>query len=76
MTEHILTRRKLKEIPKIETFEDLLSMSTLSDIDKDILRMHYLKEKDFRFIGDTLGFSEATIKARHKKALSKLNNIL
>lgn len=75
MTEHILTRRKLKDIPNISTFEDLLNISTLSDTDKEILRMHYLQEKDFRFIGDTLGFSESTIKAKHKKALSKLNKL-
>ena len=76
MTDHILTRQKLKNIPKIETFESLLAQSTLSDIDKDILRMHYLQEKDFRFIGDTLGFSEASIKTRHKKALKKLTYII
>jgi len=75
MTEHILTRRKLKDIASISTFEDLLNISTLSDTDKEILRMHYLHGKDFRLIGDTLGFSESTIKARHKKALNKLNKL-
>lgn len=76
MTEHILTRQKLKAIPRVSTFEELLSISTLGEVDKEILRMHYLQEKDFRFIGDSLGFSESTIKAKHKKALKKLNNLL
>ncbi|MBO4543238.1 MAG: hypothetical protein J5725_08680 [Bacteroidales bacterium] len=76
MTEHILTRKKIKDIPSISTFDELLNMSTLSDTDKEILRMHYLHEKDFRFIGDTLGYSEATIKTRHRKALQKLNKLL
>ena len=48
----------------------------LTEEDKEILRMHYLHGKDFRYIGDTLGFSESTIKKRHRKALQKLNHIL
>lgn len=76
MTSHIQTRAKLKEICLVTTFEDLLDLCTLSDIDKEILRLHYLKEKDFRFIGDELGFSESAIKQRHRKALKKLGNII
>ena len=76
MTSHIQTRAKLKEICLVTAFEDLLDLCTLSDIDKEILRLHYLKEKDFRFIGDELGFSESAIKQRHRKALKKLRNII
>lgn len=76
MTSHIQARAKLKEICLVTAFEDLLDLCTLSDIDKEILRLHYLKEKDFRFIGDELGFSESAIKQRHRKALKKLGNII
>lgn len=76
LTEHIKTRKKLKNITLVTAFEDLLSQCTLSDTDKEILRMHYLQEKEFSFIGDTLGFSEATIKQRHRKALKKLSNLI
>lgn len=76
MTSHIQTRAKLKEICLVTAFEDLLDLCTLSDIDKEIFRLHYLKEKDFRFIGDELGFSESAIKQRHRKALKKLGNII
>jgi RNA polymerase sigma factor (sigma-70 family) len=76
VTDHIKTRRKLKAISKITTFEGLLEQSTLSDTDKEILRLHYLKEKDFRYIGDMLGFSEAAVKVRHKKALKKLGSLI
>lgn len=76
MTSHIQTRAKLKEICLVTAFEDLLDLCTLSDIDKEILRLHYLKEKDFRFIGDALGFSESAIKQRHRKALKKLGHII
>lgn len=66
------TRRRLKAVPSIVTFDALLEQSTLSDLDKEILRLHYLKEKDFRYIGDVLGYAEITIKKRHIKALNKL----
>lgn len=76
MSEHIETKKRLKEIPNISTFDGLLDQSTLDDIDKTILRLHYLKHRDFRFIGETLGFAEVTIKKRHRKALSKLTKLL
>lgn len=76
MSEHINVRRKIKSIPSVASFNELLEMSTLSDEDKEILRLHYLQEKDFRFIGDALGFSESTIKYRHKKALKKLSKLI
>lgn len=76
MSDHLNTRRKLKDIPCITRFDDLLAQSTLSDEDKEILRLHYLKNKDFRYIGDMLGYAEVTIKKRHAKALSKLNKLL
>ena len=75
MTDHIKIKHKLKEIASIVDFDTLLDQSTLSDTDKRILRLHYLEEKDFRYIGDTLGFSEYTIKQRHRKALKKIDKM-
>lgn len=72
MSIHTDTRNRLKKISDLVAFDDLLNRSTLSDTDKTILRLHYLKEKDFRFIADTLGFAESTVKKRHLKALDKL----
>lgn len=76
MTKHIQTRQKLKDICLIDTFDSLLDKCTLSDIDKQLLRLHYIQEKDFRYIGDALGYSEAAIKARHRKALKKLSSLI
>ena len=74
-SEHIETRRKLRSIYDVSTFEQLVESCVLTDEDKSILRLHYLKGKDFRFIGNALGFSEVTIKRRHRKILSKLNKM-
>ena len=76
MTEHIITRHKLKDVPLVDDFEKILDMCTLSDEEKDILRLHYLKDKDFRYIGDMLGYAERTIKTKHKKALRKVAKAL
>jgi RNA polymerase sigma factor (sigma-70 family) len=76
MTEHVATRRKLKEIPRIATFRQVLDESTLTEQEKEIITLHYLDDKDYRFIGDKLGFSETTIKRKHQKALKKISKIL
>ena len=75
MSDTIETRKRLKSIPTVSRFDDLLEQTTLTDIDKEILRLHYLKGNDFRYIGDTLGYAEVTIKKRHIKALKKLSKL-
>lgn len=75
MSEHIDTRNKLKGIASVSSFHSLINSATLSQTDKQILILHYIDGKDFRYIGDTLGFSESTIKKRHKKALKKLSQL-
>ena len=76
MSEHIETRKKLKRIASISSFSNLIEQATLSDTDKSILFLHYIDEKDFNYIGDMLGYSESTIKKRHRKILSKLSRLL
>lgn len=76
MTEHIETRNKLKEIVEIQTFSDLLDRCILSEEDRRIMELHYLQNKDLRYIADLLGYSEGTIKKRHRKVLKKLKQIL
>lgn len=64
------------ETKEITQFEALLNKSMISDEEKELMRLHYIQKKDFRFIGDTLGYSEASIKAKHRKILKKLNKLL
>lgn len=75
-SEHIVTRTKLKEIPDVVTFEDLLNRCTLTDADKHILREHYLNEKSFLSIAMEMGYSEDTVKHRHQKILKKIKKLL
>lgn len=76
MSPHLDTKQKLKKIDTITNFEELLLISVLSDEEKTILRMYYLKEQDFGFIADTLGSSKATIYKKHTKALRKLRRLV
>ena len=75
-TEYIKIKRKVKEIPDIRSFNGLLEASTLSDLDKEIIRMYYIQQRDFAYIADSLGYTEQTVKLRHKKALMKLSKLL
>jgi DNA-directed RNA polymerase specialized sigma subunit len=76
MTKHIETKHKLNNICRISEFENLLADCNLSDEDKDILRLIYLKHKTISYIADMLGYSETTIKHKHENALKKLMNLM
>lgn len=70
------TRNKLKSIPKVATFMELLDSCTLSDEDKQIVKMYYLQNKSIGYIADILGYSESNIKKRHNKILNKLSKLI
>lgn len=73
---NLSTRRKVQQVGSFSTLQELLSSSTLSDLDKEIVMLHYVQEKNFAYIGDELGYSESGIKKRHKKILNKLSQLL
>ena len=70
------TRQKMKGVGSFSTLQELLENSTLSELDKRIVIMHYVEEKNFGCIGDELGYSESGIKKRHKRILNKLGQLL
>ena len=76
MTEHVQTRAKVKSIPRVSTFNELLNECTLTTDEKTFMKMYYLEDKDLRFIGDYLGYTEGTMKRWHNKILRKLNKPL
>lgn len=76
MTKHIKTRRQLKAIADLKSFNDILDNSTLTDEDKYIIKQHYLEGKNFAYIADDLGYAEITILKRHQKILKKVAKML
>lgn len=75
-SEHIVTRSKLKEIPDIKTFEELLQRCILTDDEKYILREHYLHGRSLLAISMGMGYSEDAIKHRHQKILKRIKMLL
>lgn len=61
---------------KYQKSKRILDACTLSEINKQILRMYYIQEKDFGYIADELGFSIDTVKQRHRKSLKKISNVI
>ena len=76
MKNHLQTRKHLRDIPRLADFEALINSATLSETDKQIIRLHYIEQKNFAYIGDALGFSEETIEEHHKRALKKIAQII
>lgn len=75
-SEHIEIRRKVKSINKKSTFNEMLDEAMLSDIEKQIMTMHYIQGKEFAVIADDLGYSESGIIRKHKKILNKIQDLL
>ena len=76
MANHIEVRRKLLSICEKKDFDDILDRCTLSLEEKEILYLHYIDKQDFSFIADTLGYSESTVKRRHRNALGKISRVI
>jgi len=76
MRANIETRKKLKNFYDVKTFDDLLNQCVLTEEEKQIVRLYYVKGKNLAYIGDLLGYSESTIKRRHQKILQKLGNLI
>lgn len=70
------TRRRLRETSLSADFESIMSRCTLSDDDKQMLRLIYIEDKDLRYVGDALGYSEKAVKEHHRRALRKLSDAL
>lgn len=76
MTQHIETRRKLKELSLVSEFEDILSKCMIHDDDKEILRMYYINGKSIGYISDIVGYTPREVIEKHRKALKKIAKAL
>lgn len=76
MTQHIETRQRLKAIASVQELNELLDKCVLSDEDRLIFELHYIKGKPLGYIADELGYSESCIKKRHCKIIGRLEKML
>lgn len=71
MTQHVETRRRLCCLDTA-SLNAVLNLIPLSDTDRTIMTLYYLKRHDFNYIADHLGFSESTIRRRHRNIIKRL----
>ncbi len=69
------TRDKIKNIPTIKDFDDLLSQTMLNDDDIKIMEMIYKDRLPRGVIADKLCMSESTVKRKHKRILVKMSKM-
>lgn len=65
-------KKALINIRTIEEYNSFMDKIKLSDEQRKIADMAFINGYDYRYIGDKLGYSERTIKAKMSKILSKL----
>lgn len=69
------TRDKIKNIPTIKDFDDLLRQTMLNDDDIKIMEMIYKDRLPLGVIADRLCMSESTVKRKHKRILVKMSKM-
>ena len=76
MTDHIKTRKKLKQIPTKIEFNSLLDGIILSEKEKQLMQMFYIEQKDFDYIADVLGYTKAGVIKMHQRILKRIEALI
>ena len=76
MTDHIETRKKLKNIPLKSQFATITKKYTLSNVENEVLNYWYIDHLTFYEIADRLNVSERTARRYHANALRKIKDTI
>lgn len=77
MDQHLRqARRALADIPTKREYLRLMEAAKLTPLERQVCDLKYLDGHSLAYIADTIGYSEAWIKATHHSALRKLGQIL
>lgn len=68
-------RQFLADIPALDSYLDLMDKVKLTELERKVCDMKYLRGWTLIYIGEELGYSEAHIKRVHQKALRKLTKM-
>lgn len=69
-------RSKLKEVETEKEYNEIIESVVLSEVEKEILRLHYKEQKEFSYIAGELGMAEITVWKKHAKILKKIVKVL
>lgn len=65
-------KRAIQNIRTIDEYNAFVSNLKITDEQKEIMHMIFVKGYDYRLIGDKFGYSERTVKAKVRKILDKI----
>lgn len=74
MTEHIRRKHILEEMSKAE-IEAKLDEIVLSEEERELMTLLYLKRKPLGYIADIMGFSESGLKKMHCRIIKRMTNL-
>lgn len=74
MTEHILRKHILEGMTKAE-IEAKLDEIVLSEEERELMTLLYLKRKPLGYIADIMGFSESGLKKMHCRIIKRMTNL-
>lgn len=74
MTEHMNRKHALENMSKAEV-EAALSSVVLSEDERMVMEMIYLKRKPIGYIADVTGYSESGIKKIHCRVIKRMKNL-
>lgn len=74
MTEHMCRKHALENMSKAEV-EAALSSVVLSEDERMVMEMIYLKRKPIGYIADVTGYSESGIKKIHCRVIKRMKNL-
>lgn len=69
-------RQYLADIPTLESYYDLVEKVKLTDTERRLCDMKYLRGMSLIHIGEELGYSEIQMKRIHQKILRKLTRLI
>ena len=67
------TKKFVRSIRSKVDYEAFMGSLMLTDAEREIADMVFVKGWDYRMIGDTLGYSEVTIKRKMQRILDKVH---
>lgn len=68
-------RRQLIDMPDLERYLEIMSKVKLTDTERQVCDMKYLRGLTLITIGEELGYSESHIKRIHQRVLRKITRI-
>lgn len=74
MTEHMCRKHALENMSKTE-IEAVLNSNVLSEDERTVMELIYLKRKPLGYIADITGYSESGIKKIHCRVLKRIKNL-